>query len=387
MRIALLSSDPDVVYGDGHACPVRLRGLAHALARAGHDVTLILSGLEPGCADPAPELALRTLRMPVSVREIDWHFSRIRPDVVIERHVPGSLEGATAAAEAGVPHLYDLESVPRLGIGTSLSVRGALPEALALSRGALVADERAAERLRALMGVEFEVGVVANAVGEAFLGTPAHDQVGRIERQLRLSPHGSRIACYGPLVRDGGLVPLVSALGLLPAEKRPRLVVIGDGPERNPALAAADEAQVGLVLCGSVPQRDAPAYLALCDLVVVPGDEDEGVPRSLVEAMAMRRAVIASATDAARRVARHGHDALLVPFGEPEALAGALEELLADGARRERLGAQARRAVATRHTWEARTEPVERLVDRVRVMGGSAVETWQPASRSAGVDG
>jgi glycosyltransferase involved in cell wall biosynthesis len=386
MRIALLSSDPDIVYGDGHACPVRLRGLAHALARAGHDVTVILSGLEPGCADPAPALALRALRMPVSVREIDWHFSRIRPDLVIERHFPGSVEGATAAAEAGVPHLYDFESVPALGLGTSLSVRGALPEALSLSRGALVADERAAERLRALMGMDFAVSVVASAVDEAFLGTPPHDQVGRIERQLRLSPNRTRVGCYGALLPEGGLVPLVRALGRIPLERRPRLVVIGDGPERNPGLAAAEEAQVGLVLCGRVPQRDASAYLALCDVVVVPGEDDDGVPRSLVEAMAARRAVIAQPTDAIRQVARHGHDAHLMPFDAPDPLAGALESLLADGPRRERLGAQARRTAATRHTWDARTETVLRLADRVRLSVSHAEDAWQPASRSAGVE-
>ena len=40
-------------------------------------------------------------------------------------------------------------------------------------------------------------------------------------------------------------------------------------------LFAADEANVGLVLCGRVSHAEAPAYLALCDVVVVAGD-DEG---------------------------------------------------------------------------------------------------------------
>ena len=386
MRIALLSSDPEVVYGDGHACPARLRGLAHALVSAGHEVSLMVSGLEPGCADPGPELDLRVLRVPVSVREIDWHFSRVRPDIVIECHLSGSLEGAMAAAEAGVPHIYDLDCVPRAGLGTSHSVRGALPEALALSRGALVADEQAAGRVRALMGEGFDVHVLANAVGAQFLETPAHDQVARIERALRLAPGTPRIGCYGPLVRDGGLVPLVRALGLLPAEVRPRLVVIGDGPERNPALVAADEANVGLVLCGTVPRYEAPAYLALCGVVVTPDERDDGMPRAMLEAMAMHRAVVAPASEAARRVARHGHDAQLVAFDEPQVLADALALLLADAALRSRLGGQAHRTVVARHTWDTRIAIVERLVDRVRLTGGAAAAAWQPDGRSAGAE-
>ena len=387
MRIALLSSDPEVVFGDSHACPVRLRGLAYALARAGHDITVILSGLEPGYPDPAPELKVRTLRMPVSVREIDWHFSRVQPDIVIERHLPGSLEGARAASEAGVPHLYDLELAARpQALSTSASVRGSLPEALSLSNGAIVSNARAAERLQSLMGDRFPVTVVPNAAAGEFLDSPPAEHVARIEQQLRLAGERPRVAFYGPLVRDCGLLPLVHAMGLMPASRRPRLVVVGDGPERNPSLVAADAAQVGLVLCGRVPQRDAPAYLAPCDVVVVSGDDEQGVPTALLEAMAMERAVIAPATESVRAVARHGHDAHLVPFHDAEALAAALEALLADAPRRGRLGAYARRTVASRHTWDARVEQVLGLADRVLVGSRVALDAWQPTGRSVGAD-
>ncbi len=381
MRIALLSSEPDVVFGDGHACPARLRGLAHALVRAGHTTSVICPACEPAPSGEAPGPSLRPLRMPASVREIDWHLSGTQPDVVIERFHPGSLEGALAAAEAGVPHLYDVERPPRTqGLATSSAVRGALPEALSLSRGAIVASEQGAERVRAIMGGDYPTEIVASAPDPAFLAPPAREEVERVARRLRLSGGQAGVAFFGPLERDCGVLPLVRALGQVGGAPRPRLLVIGDGPERNPALAAAEDAGVGLVLCGRPPSGERPAHLALCEIVAVAGGDVDGASAALLEAMAAGRAVLAPPTDSVRAVARHDHDAHLVAFEPTEPLAETVRELLANAARRQRLGAQACRTVTARHTWDLRCRQVEEMIERVRAGVGV---TTRPASRSA----
>jgi glycosyltransferase involved in cell wall biosynthesis len=71
----------------------------------------------------------------------------------------------------------------------------------------------------------------------------------------------------------------------------------------------------------------------------------EGLPKSLLEAAACGRPLIASDVPGCREIARHGINALLVPADEPEALANAIETLMNDRDMRIRFG-QASRQIA-----------------------------------------
>ncbi len=360
MRIALLCTDPTVVFGDGYRCPIRLRGLARALTHAGHEITVLCAeNLSDGAGvEGGPEV--RSLRMPASVREIDWHFAQIDPDVVIERLVPGSTEGARAAAEAGIPHAYDVDCEPQAdGLATSSSVRGALPEALALSKAAIVSSEAGAARLRSLAGEDYPVCSVPNAADAAFLDSPSLEAIAQLATEIALPPGGLRIGFFGPLSEGGGLLSVVEAVSLLPRTREARLIVVGDGPERNPALRLACRTHTPLVMCGNVAQGDMAAYLSMCHIVIVPAEADGGASLSLFEAMAMQRAVVAPATDGVRAIARSGHDALLVGSGDDAALSAALATLAEDPARRLRLGKNARETIFAGHTWNARAAGLE----------------------------
>jgi glycosyltransferase involved in cell wall biosynthesis len=368
MRIAMLSCDPRLVFGGGQRCPVRMQGLALALARAGHEVTAIVAASDADAVERLPELGVRTLRLPVSLREVDWHFSSVQPDLVIESLLPGSLEGALAARDAGIVHLYDLDhELDQRALAMSPAVRGALPEALGVTRGALVLCESAAARLQSLSDTEVPVAVIANGAGMEFLAAPSREERERLAVRLRLTGPALRVGFFGTLARECGLLTLIESLGEIGRERAVRLLVVGDGPERNAALAVAHASHTPMVLCGRVPHRELPEHLALCDIVVTPGEEDGGAPITLLGAMAMERAIVAPATAAVRSVARDGADAVLVPPGDGAALTVALRSLADAPARRARLGASARRAVHERHTWDAQAA---RLIEFVREAGG-----------------
>lgn len=388
MRIALLCTDPEMVFGAGRRCPVRLRGLAHALARAGHDVILLCAGNETESDPATPGVQVRTLRMPVSVREIDWHFSQIEPDVVVERLMPGSLEGVRAAGETGIPHVYDIEGdLSSGGLATSTSVRGALPEALALTRGAITTSPNSGRRLRELMDLDRPVAVVTNAAAAEFLEAPAPELVQRTAEQLCLPPGGIRIGFFGDLGADCGLLPLVEAMATLPSEQEARLVVIGDGPERNPALRVADRTKTRLVLCGRVPHRTVPAHLALCDVVVASGGDDGGTPLALLESMALQRAVVAPATEGVRGVATPGYDARLVAPSNGDELAQALVDLVSDAPQRARLGARARETVRAGHTWDSRAASVTSLLEELRGVADRERGPWRDQGARSAIGG
>ena len=69
------------------------------------------------------------------------------------------------------------------------------------------------------------------------------------------------------------------------------------------------------------------------------------MPKSLLEAAAMGRPIIATNISGSRDIARNGVNAILVPPGDAGALAAALAELAGDAERRRRYGAAGRKLV------------------------------------------
>jgi glycosyltransferase involved in cell wall biosynthesis len=99
-------------------------------------------------------------------------------------------------------------------------------------------------------------------------------------------------------------------------------------------------------------QRDpAPIYRAL-DIVVHASTEPEPFGRTIVEAMACARPVIATQTGGAAELFTHRHDALGVPPGDVGALASAMHALLSDPEARSRLAVNARGTTEARFTRE-----------------------------------
>ena len=94
-----------------------------------------------------------------------------------------------------------------------------------------------------------------------------------------------------------------------------------------------------------------PALLAACDIVVQPSHW-EGFGLVLVEAMAARRPVVATAVSAIPEVVRDGETGLLVPPHDPDALARALLQLCGDPEHRTRLGAAGAARVQSHFTAE-----------------------------------
>jgi glycosyltransferase involved in cell wall biosynthesis len=134
-----------------------------------------------------------------------------------------------------------------------------------------------------------------------------------------------------------------------------RLIMVGDGPQRNHVLRTAWSGRAAVTLTGAVPHQEVPAHLALCDAVAVPYASEDVYfsPLKLVEAMAASRPVVASATGPVKRVVTDGRDGLLVAPGDREAFTAALSRLAFEPALRGRLGAEARRTVEREYTWDA----------------------------------
>jgi glycosyltransferase involved in cell wall biosynthesis len=84
---------------------------------------------------------------------------------------------------------------------------------------------------------------------------------------------------------------------------------------------------------------------AAAHIAVLPSLGGEGLPKTLLEAAAMGRPLIATDVPGNRRIVQPGVNGMLVPPGDPEALAEALASLAGDAAQRSRFGAASRRLV------------------------------------------
>jgi glycosyltransferase involved in cell wall biosynthesis len=149
-----------------------------------------------------------------------------------------------------------------------------------------------------------------------------------------------------------GLDPLLRALAILRARQPAELVVVGRPRTDGPIPRLLDELALNgsVRFTGYVPDAELVALYAEAEAAVVPSLY-EGFSLPAVEAMACGLPLVATTAGALPEVV--GDSALLVPPGDPQALADQLTALLADPGLRLSLGERGRLRVASRFTWEA----------------------------------
>jgi glycosyltransferase involved in cell wall biosynthesis len=145
-------------------------------------------------------------------------------------------------------------------------------------------------------------------------------------------------------------VTLLDAWGMVAGPHR--LLLAGDGPLR-PAL---EEMVSRRGLAGRVQllgaRTDVPTLLRAADVFVL-SSRSEGLPLAIIEAMTAGLPVVATGVGGVPEAVVHGETGLLVPPGDPTALASALDRLLRDAGLRRRMG-EAGRQRALAHFTEAR---------------------------------
>ncbi|MGA7252753.1 MAG: glycosyltransferase family 4 protein [Pseudolabrys sp.] len=156
------------------------------------------------------------------------------------------------------------------------------------------------------------------------------------------------VAFVGRLLYDKGVEALVRAHEILNKQGlRVRALLAGVPDPSNPAsipepTLAHWRQRENLVLIGHV--EDVRTVWAKAHVAVLPSRR-EGLPKSLLEAAACGRPLIASDVPGCREIARHGVNALLVPPDDPEALAHAIATLMNDPDIRIRFGRASRQIV------------------------------------------
>jgi teichuronic acid biosynthesis glycosyltransferase TuaC len=395
MRILLLTTD--FPNEDDPQSGIFILRRAQAIASLGHDVLVLqLVPLVPPIGEKwtrraraaahafAGDIPVHRVRaiipphmiaaeyVPLLLRRVlEREIRRVNADLVHASYIVPT--GAVAVRQRLVPaivttHGYDAYDIPHRRPGL---------------RHATVRTARAATRVTAVSGFLAKcvedlsgraVDVIWNGADERFF-YPRDRAACRAE--LQLPPDRTVIAYAGHVIADKGVRELVEALGLLPKDERPLLVVAGDGDQRALLERRAAELRVDARFLGSVVHERIGTVFGAADVVTLPSYY-EGLPNVICEAMLSERAVVATNVGGVPEIVHNRRSGLLVPPREIAPLAAAFERVCADAALRDELARTAREFASRNLTWRVSAKRYEALYEEV-AEGRRAPQTTIPS--------
>ncbi len=297
----------------------------------------------------------------------------------LRRPGPGSVRSVSAlvrlsrAGDAALIHANGSRAMAYAAVAGRLTARPTLWHVRVADRDGLVD--------RALCAVATAIIATSRAVARRFPWAPAKVRVvpngvdlkrfaprppsSALRASLGVPPSAPVALSIGRHVPEKGYRHLVDAAALV-ERARPGVhwVLVGDGELRSELEARARRLGLESRVHFTGWRDDVADVLALSDVFVLPS-QSEGFGRVLVEAMAMGRAIVATAVGGVPDVVLAGRTGLLVQPADPVALADAVRALLDDPARAARLGAAGRARAESSFSLGAHVHAVERVYDEV----------------------
>jgi glycosyltransferase involved in cell wall biosynthesis len=126
-----------------------------------------------------------------------------------------------------------------------------------------------------------------------------------------------------------------------------RLVLMGEGPEQAGLLEQARDLGIvdNILFAGS--RRDAASLMPAFDFTIL-GSSEEGFPNAVMESMAASVPVISTDVGGVPELLQDSVHGLLVPYGDPAAMARAISWMIEHPVERRRMGETARQLIADR---------------------------------------
>lgn len=183
------------------------------------------------------------------------------------------------------------------------------------------------------------------------------------KHRLGLPTEGLVVGAVGRLAEEKGFDILIRAVHSLVRRGRDvSLVIVGEGGARAQLEKLATE--LGVADRVQLPgwQADVRGYFEAMDAFAL-SSHREGLPNVLLEAMALDVPVVATRVNGVPRLVQHGRNGLLVEPGDLAGLTEALDLLLTDPDRRERLRLAGRATVETKYSFATRMRRLARLYD------------------------
>lgn len=227
-------------------------------------------------------------------------------------------------------------------------------------------DRRGASRFDRTVAVsgalrsELERFLPPSRITSIMNGIPLPDPALLDKRALPEDPSGFVIGAVGRLAPEKRYDILIEALSLLAADGiKASLVLVGDGPQRAELEEQARSVAPGAVRFAGF-QSEVYPWLSSFDLYSISSSR-EGLPITLLEALACRLPVVATSVGGIPEVIASGENGLLVPPGDPKALAEAIASLHNDREKGRLFGKRGRATVEQKFSIERVASETEKM--------------------------
>ncbi len=302
-----------------------------------------------------------------AVRELRLLFRALGPDIIHNIALKPVLLGTTASL--GLSRSAVVNSLTGLGtlfIGEA-KVSGATRRLVRLALSRLL---RRKESRTVVQNPDDRAFVLGLGVPEECIVVIAGSGVDTdLLRPLPEPPLPPTAAYVGRMLADKGVPTLIEAFSALGKRGVPlRLLLAGDCDKENPGSLAPEQLRefaslYGIKWLGHV--TDIRTVWARANFAVL-ASRREGLPKSLLEAAACGRAMVATDAPGCREIAIEGVTALTVPVDDASALASAMERLAGDAELRLRFAANARALVESKFSAEAIGRETVALYDSLK---------------------
>jgi glycosyltransferase involved in cell wall biosynthesis len=303
----------------------------------------------------------------VAVRALAAWLRREEIDLVHAHMYRAEVLGTRAAVAAGTPVIMATVHSSRVRSADDTALLASLTPSI---DRLIVPSDSIAAKVRAEGREGSRFAVIPNGVDLSRFATPP--PACGLRRQYGIPPDAPLIGVVARLEPEKGQRHLVAAMpAILEAAPDAWLAIVGEGSEADAlkARAAALGGRVARRIVFTGRREDVSALTADLTIAVSPSlREAQGI--SILEAMARRRPVVASAVGGIPEVITDGFDGLLVPPADPAALAAAIGSLVADPIFRERIGEAGYRTVVERFSIDAQVKRIETVYDEELARAG-----------------
>ncbi len=292
---------------------------------------------------------------------------------------PWGYAGAMLAKESGVPlittnfgELYQFRSFYRAN-------RAVAERVVERSAMLLASSRHCGSMYESLLGLrDASVEVVPYGVEPAFFEA----SVGRGEtRSFEGFPMEKCILLFvGRMTPEMGLDTWLSAIEILAEDERLHFVVVGaEGPLTPSVKALADRLVNRVQVRVNAPFDALPRYYRAADIVVAPSaDQRTCMGVAIKEAMAAARAVIATNVGGIGEAVVPGETGVLVPPRDPVALASAVRDMAAQGARLDEMGRRGHERAVQLFTMEGTHRRLVQIMEHVIRRGPAPARSRKP---------
>ena len=279
---------------------------------------------------------------------------RLAPRAEVDLHAAWKLSRIIKQLRPDIVQAHDPHAVASASLALSFMTSGKCPALIASRRVAFHLKGNAFSRWKydqvdcfvaaseAIHRMLIQDGVDPGSVVTIHEGIDVHrvqaEPAVNIHAELWLPTQAPIVGAVGALTQEKGHKHLIDAAALVVREvPDARFVIFGEGDLRPVLERQIRDLHLDKHVLLSGFRADILGIIRSFDLFVM-SSLAEGLGTSLLDAMALSKATIASDTGGIPEVVAHGETGLLVPPRDPHALAEAISSLLKDRERRERMG-------------------------------------------------